>query len=104
MASKAVLRYVQHRINEARQELAQDTRKRTTNMTRKASASMVNNTALDQLATRIADRLIAELERRRPDVVGNYQRRANMQGQGDYYDSVGTFKDLYAQEFQRLCA
>src|SRR5260370_3787516 len=106
MSNRRVLEYVQNRINEARRELAADANRKTADMNnrvyRKADASMVENTALDQLAERIADRVIAELERRRPGDVGTYQRRRNMQGQGNYFDSTGDMDEIYQLEWQWL--
>lgn len=95
--SKWVTEYVKQRIADARKELASN------QMKRKASASQVESSALDELAQRIADRVLAELDRRRLPVSGdNVSRGTSTRRQGNYYDRAGLMDEVYKREHEHL--
>jgi hypothetical protein len=99
MSSKRVIEYVQQRINEARQELVNDARK-------KAEKPM-SYEQYDAIADRIARRISQAMRKQQASQPGRYQGKreidANKPGfQGQYADQLLRESGLYEREWKRL--
>ena len=94
MSNNWIRDYVQQRINEARQELASDTNKK--------SEKPMSYEQYDAIAVRIARRIQQAMQQRQP---GRYQGKpeATRPGfQGQYADELFRLNGLYEREWKRL--